>query len=292
MTPATPSILGCSGRPTGASWAASPVIVFLEGGAAGTVVLLALVGGGMLLPLPGETLTLLHLRGADLLVGVSLLVLVASYASGLHRAAPSRWALQCLLFLAAVALYVLGAAAGPGEAGAEGRAHVSAALGGLALTQEATRTVHAVLGAFIAVGATGLAVIVLQRATSRWTFTRGAGAGVALVFLAAFLFPDLPAPTPDLPELEAARPPWPAAPLVPLEARLGVGGAALVGLVTVLALLAVPFLDRPFHPPWVRWATTTGLVAGLLLFLTLLVYVSLAAPGGHPLIRLAPGGGA
>ncbi len=260
----------------------SPVVSVVEGTVVGVIALLA--GAGVLL-LAGVGDIFrgfpLHQRAGDLLVLLGIVLVIASYASGVHRTHNTRWRLHVVVAILAPTLYVIGDAAVADAAGALGRAHI-ADVTGTAPSVAATRGFHAAAGGLVALSALALGVIAYRapstgaRARLAWS----AVAGSASSLVAARAFP-VAARLPENVGERFVTPPWPAIALGPLEEWVSLPTLIALAAVPVVFLLSLPFIDRPDRAPWVRRASTLVVVASVSAFLFLLGIGSLANRGLH-----------
>lgn len=259
----------------------SPIVAHLEGAAVGLVVALGSVGVALALGASGFA-TVVHARAGDLLVAVSLLLSVGSYASGVHRASPARWFAHGAFLVGAPGLLILGSAAASDASGAAGRAHVAIVVGG-AVSAASIRLVHVSLGVgLLAIGVAMGARQVRAGLGAALRFAAAASAASAVAVVLALVVP-APARVPDVGESLAVSPPWPALALAPIETMLGLRMAMVLVVVAMLVFMSLPFVDRESRPSWVRHATSALLGVALAILLALLALGSLSAEGvaGH-----------
>lgn len=258
------------------------VVAALEAVCLGLLGALAIAGAALLLGKGDIRWQALHVRSADLLVPAALGLVVASYASGIHRLFRTRWWAHCLLLLSVLGEYVLGDAAVQDAYGAAGREHIGAVVGAtpgplLALA------LHALVG----IALVGAALLFLPRRVRLARDTRAgradalcAGGAALLAAMAAVMFPSV-SRAPMLTLATVPTPPWPAFALVPLEARMPLIAALALFAGGFALLLLVPFVDRSSRPPWVRRFTSSMLALLLLTFLSLMFVGALVPETTH-----------
>lgn len=226
------------------------------------------------------SLRLVHALLGEALLAICVAELAVCLASATYRASPMRWLVHVTILGLAMAGYVLGSAAGPGEAGDEGRAHFARAFGLAPAT-----AAWAVLGAHVVAAAlvAGLGVFVAAGLAERAASGRGARAvaiAATLALACAFSLPSILAAreVPAIAGAEAIHAPWPAR-AVSVWERTDNPIPAAVALAVVGLLVALPLLDRGESAPVWRRVAAAGLGAGALAFALLTMFVSLSPPG-------------
>lgn len=248
--------------------------VALFAGLAASGIALASAGGP---PARDAVLRLAHAWSAEALLAVCIAELFVAFASGAYRAAAWRWLGRVALVGAVVVAYVLGAAAGPGEAGEEGMAHLARAMGA---TAPPAWWLVVALHALAAGAVATLGALVVRGGTRPSRAFRILG-GSALATLALGLAWPAWRAARDLPTVagaEAAHAPWPVRILSPFE-EAGDATVAFLALGVALSLALLPLLDRREASPAWRRVAAWGLGGGALAFALLTTLVSFGPPG-------------
>lgn len=168
--------------------------------------------------------------------------LAFDHVRALYRTAYGRWALGVCLLGALLALHATGAALAPGEAGAEGRAHLGAGPFSPPTAADALAG-HALLLAPLAL-ALGLLLASAEAGAAQRRATTALAVLLAAAPLAAAPALARGAVVPEIDGAETGRAPWALRALEPIEAGFGVPAAGIAMLVALAALVLLPLADR------------------------------------------------